>query len=904
MATTSNTTPTSDVNSEWNISTDIYDIARSINSLKARYINDKDETTLSLGIYGFLSDVLSKEVQTDTILTGILGNELFPSRAQLTKNVLAHAIYNSIVDINAIPSKITIDIGLKVADFNKYSVNNKFTFDHMSAIFIGDYEFHLDYDIILTKSATKDNVYSAHYDMTSNNRISTINQPYLNQPFVIRIGDFDYIMFQATVQQVTIIEVTDKIISESIIDNKSFTFSFPDQLVDFDVYITDNGVETRLTPLLNGCIDANIDGNYCWYLFISDNTIRITFDTKSFIPGLNSDIYVKAWTTIGKAGEFTYSKIDQFSEGLFTTIKSDKYGYGNLTCYIIADSDSKGGQDSKTKEELQKLIPKAAMSRGSITTETDVANYFNLIDNEDNRLVMRKKVDNNIARVWYCYMLLKDQLDNVIPTNCVNIKLKTETDPLIRCDDDRFILPAGAILRYDSDEKIAEIIDEVDVPELYSEDYYNGKYYYYMNVYNVILRPDPLSTSFYMSIINEPSYYVFNWVNETCQLQFVANRCTFVRNLLTDQSIYKFNFKIAQSISADFGLYTEEDVTVTNEFGIEETQTIVTNNMKCILVLYKEDAPYRWVECELTDYDTSNYIASWKLELETDNGLDDENNIKLLNLHLVGRQSAMSYGFFGDTVQAKLYILAKFVDGEFGRYDLDEIAPGFDEYTVTNIYDVNNGLKLFENYTGITNAKTVVLDENQSEFEIYTLPVVGLHYMTDEEHAKYFMDVLDSKKQYIEYCLDLLENNMDIDYKFYNTYGPSVLYTIGDKENTLIGDVALTMNFRISLINSSDVYTKDDVIAAIKASIEDLYVLGNWHAPNLIATLMNDYQFNTRCNYIEFMNYNNFRLGVQHIIEVDNGDPHTVPEFVNIRNIVDDDGSLIPDINVEIVDAY
>ena len=94
------------------------------------------------------------------------------------------------------------------------------------------------------------------------------------------------------------------------------------------------------------------------------------------------------------------------------------------------------------------------------------------------------------------------------------------------------------------------------------------------------------------------------------------------------------------------------------------------------------------------------------------------------------------------------------------------------------------------------------------------------------------------------------------------------------------------------------------VIAAIKASIEDLYVLGNWHAPNLIATLMNDYQFNTRCNYIEFMNYNDFRLGVQHIIEVDNGDPHTVPEFVNIRNIVDDDGSLIPDINVEIVDAY
>ena len=91
-------TNTTDVNSDWNPTTDIYDITKSITSVKKRYIDDQDETTLSLGIYGFLSDILSKEIQTDVIMTGLLGNEMFPSRAQLSKNVLAHAVYNSILD--------------------------------------------------------------------------------------------------------------------------------------------------------------------------------------------------------------------------------------------------------------------------------------------------------------------------------------------------------------------------------------------------------------------------------------------------------------------------------------------------------------------------------------------------------------------------------------------------------------------------------------------------------------------------------------------------------------------------------------------------------------------------------------------------------------------------------------
>ena len=93
-----------DNTSEWNISTDIYSIVDSLNKLKARYIDDVNETTLSLGIFGFIGDTEAKKIQSSIIMTGELGNEMFPNRAKLNKNILAHSIYCNIEGINAVPS--------------------------------------------------------------------------------------------------------------------------------------------------------------------------------------------------------------------------------------------------------------------------------------------------------------------------------------------------------------------------------------------------------------------------------------------------------------------------------------------------------------------------------------------------------------------------------------------------------------------------------------------------------------------------------------------------------------------------------------------------------------------------------------------------------------------------------
>ena len=46
------------------VNTDIYNITESINNLTKRYIDSEDEETLALGLYGYITSLESKKIQT------------------------------------------------------------------------------------------------------------------------------------------------------------------------------------------------------------------------------------------------------------------------------------------------------------------------------------------------------------------------------------------------------------------------------------------------------------------------------------------------------------------------------------------------------------------------------------------------------------------------------------------------------------------------------------------------------------------------------------------------------------------------------------------------------------------------------------------------------------------------
>ena len=899
---------------DWSINTDVYDILDSIKKVQARYIEDEDETTLALGIFGFIADTEAKKIQTSTIMAGQLGNEMFATRANLTKNVIAHATYNGITDINATPAKITATICVKITDIEKYSdENNCFFLDADCPIFIDTYEFHLDYDVRVRRKKLSDNSYSysAQYITTNesgmkiNNPLSNITNPYLKQPFLINIGADKYLGIQATLRQCTIEETTDSMVSDSIIENKTYTFQYENQIANFKVTCTDNGKVTEVTPYIYGSVISPEVENYCWYIFTADNTVRITFDNKSYMPGLNTQIEIKAYTTLGSSGNFEYLGIDRTSEGLYIDIESAKYNYKPISCYFVAVTDSADGKDKKTKAELQQLIPKAAMSRGSITTETDLQGYFNLINTDTNRIVMRKKRDNQLERIWYAYFLLKDDFGNIIPTNTINLRVSLNSLFLMVCEDGRYILPAGTCLRLDPATMIAEAVNDTSIPELYSEAYFKSGYYYYTTMYNIVVCPNPLYTAYYFTGFNYQSYFLYDYINDNCEVQFIANRFHISRQIITKQSDYNISFSIAQSIvdSSYMLNYIESEVSVDSE-GNRNTNEIKTENLKVVMVLYREGAPYRWTEC---NYDWSrvsdayNGIYHFNTSIATDNMMDASNRIKLLGLKEAGSSHEL-YGYVDENTEVAIYVLAR-IDTDpsivYPRKDIDNIAPDYGDFVVTNIYKAVDGINFFENYTSITNTKVEVDANNKFDYIISGVPCIGRHYLDTDTGANYVLEAIEEKKSYINYCLGLVENSMNVDFKFFNTYGPSLTYTL-ENMTTSIGDIDLTMRFKLSIKDASDISIKDDIRLAIKRYIENINDISDWHAPNLIRDIINEYE--DRINFLEFVGFNRFNADDQHIINISEESPVVVPEFINIRNYKDKETlQLVPNIQIDLV---
>ena len=141
---------------------------------------------------------------------------------------------------------------------------------------------------------------------------------------------------------------------------------------------------------------------------------------------------------------------------------------------------------------------------------------------------------------------------------------------------------------------------------------------------------------------------------------------------------------------------------------------------------------------------------------------------------------------------------------------------------------------------------------------------------------------------------------MDIDFKFFNTYGESKTYTVGYDDETYLDHLDLTLNFKVKLNESSDLSTRDSIISYIKDYVEDVNDLGNLHFPNLIHDIKEDYA--DSIVYIDYRYFNDKDIGTNHIQLQNPDDPQVVPEFLNVRNKYAGDGlTLVPCITVEIV---
>lgn len=399
----------------------IYNMSDVLHDMSKHFVPEEDEETMALGLYGFLNSVHSMYLANDIRIAQENANEMFFNRARLSKNVMAYAIENGIEGIFAEPAEVPVLLWISRTDLDNLIEEHGGSYavlDSDIPFTIGKYEFHLEYDIhISKKELVNESVYTAQYDISDKKTFSDIESPYLDAPYIFKRGAIEYVCLSVKLRQMFITKNSNKLMSSSSIENKSYLFEFENQMITFDVFVTEGDTTTRLTPIFTGEDVGNVQ-LYCNYTYVDDNTIRVSFDADSYMPSVNATVTTIIYTTLGSEGNITYT------EEVVQTLKDTAdYSYLGSKMIISVQGRSENGRDAKTIKELRRLLPQEALSRGNLINNKDLNNYFNTYNTETSRIQFVPSIHNQFNRTYYGYMLQKDSDNNVVPTNTIDVSI-------------------------------------------------------------------------------------------------------------------------------------------------------------------------------------------------------------------------------------------------------------------------------------------------------------------------------------------------------------------------------------------------------------------------------------------------------------------------------------------------
>lgn len=996
--------PTSSTSDNKKLTTDLYEIADYVGEIQADNMDGVSSDTLMLGIFGYMREVFSQTIQNTIIMASEFANEGIATKAKFEKNIIAHALGLGITNINAVPAQIEVYLTFIEDEIINAlgGGSGDFIFDRDNQIYFDDLEFHPDYDIIIRRVRLSNGefTYTAMYDMQGDgiyeNPISDITNPYLTPPIVMAVNGTRYLFTSCLLRQVEKTTIYKKVLSDNTISSKTVNFTFDSQLAGFDVDVRNANGSTHLTPVYEGLSSSGTRYAYVWYTYLDADNIRIKFDRNSYYPRINTDIEIHLQTTQGERGNFTWSGTDYPS----FYFDSERLGYTNIFVQVRPiNNESMYGMDKKTVDELKEIIPKEALSRGSITNTTDLQNYFNAIDTDSSKMYFYKRRDNCLERLYYSYIVMKDATNNIVPTNTVAI----EVDPSALETDigsGKLILKRGQILKLSADGNTCTLFDGDPTQE---PDYTDG--FYYIIPYNFAINLDPMYGMYFLTTMNVNKNLGFTYINEECQFQYIATYINWNRKYLTETDTYVLTMNVAQNITADNTMIT-----------VDADGNITSSKVKAYIVFYNdEDEPIRYAEGTIGNFSRESGTFDFTFKFTSNDLIDSENHIRIAGLDQAGFSvgEGLDYAYLPGNTKAMIHIITyqpefstdTYYDDILGNTHIDirDVIPIVDGWCITNSYEVLSGIDFFYNYSEIVYSNIEMIGKEDQEpvtdpddpyaeiknidvtingenyrfesigdkvtqqmlsrasieefildryeegevatfdrtyadpaqtvnqirdiqldlgdgtsltlqyvprepdpepgesddpeaysyyFRIHNVPLIKYDYFRDESMVEFFCSELVRRKSYIDQAIENLEDSFGMDFKFFNTYGPSKMYTLDGVSNYL-NRVNLSLTFRLGLPVNYDENIVQYITDDVKEFVENINEITSVHMSNLVADITAKYE--ESITFFEFMDFNGYGPGEQHLYAMQMPDDVRTPELVNVNIILPE---MTPDINI------
>lgn len=891
------------------LSSDIFLATKFIEKLKSKYINIPEDTLL-LGIYGYLSVIFSNLIQNTATMVSDYSMEAIPTRAKFEKNIIAHALSFGINKINAVPASMDVFLAFPKDSFNTLLKDDTLILDSDFVFSVGDrqlYPYMLDYDIKIkhSKMPNGKEVYTAMYitdnDHTFRNPLSIKNNPYLPTVGIINATGQDMIILQTTLRQMEHKVVNYKIIVDNPVETKVIDFTFENQLAFFYVEAiedTDTGYVTHyLEPVYEGLSYAKFRDEYINYMILDDKTIRLKFNRNSYQPMKNTEVNIHIYTTLGE--ECNLYIDDPFQ--LTREMLSSKYGYTGLHVLVRNMSSSLYAENKASAEELQKLIPKEVMSRGSYSTYSDLQIFFNLLQTKECKLTSFQRIYNQLENIYFVYLLMKYN-DTVVPTN--NIEVIANRGDFVTSSRNNFILNPKSTFFLEKGSEVATVVSsDLTYDEIEN---YESRGFLYTCPFLMVVNKNPFYVSFYNVFVKYNRLLYFYYINENSDLQFIVNNFKVYRNAFdTPSNELHIEVECMQNINTNYNILV-----------FDNENKIVQSNIRCFAVFYtfdKDDIkhPIRYCEGTVSGYNTTTLAYTFDFTLITNNIMNSvkphmlfEGGLKSI---FVGEESAV---YLDKNVEMKIFIYIKTevdkgrtytADNNTDELSADDLIPNMQGWTLTNIYTTSDtGIDLFYDYSDLVNSYIkMVKTDDDIQYKIFKIPVLKKSWWNTEDKVTYFLQMLDYRRRYIQEAMSLIENPFGINFKFYNTYGYSKNFNIDKEEN--IDRVNISLKFEVMFVNKEDQALIPEIRNTIKSYIENINEQDDIHMPNLITHITNIYR--NSIVYIKFIKLNEYDYLWQSIYKnpkvVESAwiESQNTPEFLNINELPNG----LPDITFDIM---
>lgn len=901
----------------------------AIKELAPKYFDVDDINDLNIGLLGYVTELNATHTEDAFNTVSVLMNEMFPNLAILPETIYTNASLFHIDDIFTTPSEMSmvlfipekevIEKGRRVSSgtaLGDVGDSDLFEFfiDSRMIINVEDIPFLMDYDIKINyKPYRNDYVFTAQYyrykyEASYSNTVSKVSSPYLK---IKRINyeKEKYLAIQVNTHQLTRFSKSENIISNDIINMPSFVIDFDGDLANFEVFYKDpaSTVFTQLKKRMVGSVP--IKEPFCYYKVRDENRIEISFSTRDnyFQPKFNSELMIDWYTSLGSKGNFPLYK----GSDIVIVPGSEEFEFNmDMTIFGIPQSDARFGADKLTMEQLRTMVIEKYSTVNSYTNENDLQLYFDSFNSKYNTDVLFVKKRDDFYRQFTSFSKLKKTNGDIFWTNTLTLDMKDEDFSAVNTQSDSYLLKPGKLFKYKpgTNDTVVPLPDTLD-----GLSKYDNEEFIYSNPFLIYFSKNPTSIGYYMNTVDDKYVVDYKELNDSSLIQFICNSMAVSRDAIMGDDAYTISITISPTTDIDNPIVEEITDEVTGEVTVIRHNTLVVR-----LFIIEGENTLGFIDLELSDYSIDDNIYTYTGKIITDDFVTLSNKMRVSNLY------SPTYNEDEYEINHKMIPMNDceiHVQLWYKADDGTEIIPKTDPeapYNITNYIRTNtystetnpvsfiSPIKMMDSRTSFSynNDGTIgpggVITGGTYNLIIDSFPLIHAGTLKDHMFSKELYSLLNQQFDHMTAILENITNNFSVDMKFYNTYGKSRTFLLGDESDRLLDRVNITLSIQIRpifgmdeeiLVRDLKIFIKDYVETINEGGTNALYI------SNLIQAIENEFP---NVKYMKFVSLNGLPSDIQALenraanldLLSKSERMHYIPEYLTIS---------LEDISIEII---